>query len=133
MSKSMFIYPNGIPERIEFKGGTIGNKFHGQFCTEDENQQKAIEDHPDFGQINTHKIYLSDTIGSDGSAIWGEEVKEEIKSDVPVQEIEKAAVLGFKEIKAILINDYSVSPDDVKNFKQVQKKIKDLNLNYTLQ
>ena len=147
MSKSMFIYPCGVPTRVEFKGGTLSNKFHGQFTTDDEEIQKGIESHPDFGLINTHKMYLSDILGADGQAVWGEEAttqdstKKELKITLPVFDpidtpedtIELPKIpTGFKEVKAILISKHGVAPDELKNFKQVQKKIKDLNLDYVL-
>ena len=70
MSKSMFIYPNGVPTRIEFSGGTSTNKYHGQFSTKDEATQLAIEAHPDFGTINNAQIYLSDTLDEEGKWIY---------------------------------------------------------------
>ena len=159
MSKSMFIYPGGIATRIEFKGGTIGNGYHGQYSTSDEDMQKAVESHPDFGPIRTSRIYLSDTIGSEGQAVWGEDakipikiVKEkkvkviDLKPELPKdednldegnldEEVKKELPhipTGFKEVKEALITLHGVSPDEVKNFPQLKKKVKDLNLEYVL-
>lgn len=124
MSKSMFIYPNGVPTRIEFSGGTSSNKYHGQFSTKDEATQLAIEAHPDFGTINNAQIYLSDTLDEEGNAVWGiAEPKIEIKEEDPV--------IGFSEVKAILI-EMGVPLDKLKNLPQVKKLVKEMNLPYTL-
>jgi len=142
MSKSMLVLKKGIATRIEFKGGSAANNYHGQYATSDEDIQKGIESHKDFGSILTHQIYLSDTIGANGQAVYGDQVQT-VNTEVVVTEdlatdsnkevvVEESIKLGYKEVKALLIEKHGVSPDQVKNVMQAKKLIKDLKLKYIL-
>lgn len=139
----MLVLKKGIATRIEFKGGSAANNYHGQYATSDEDIQKGIESHKDFGSILTHQIYLSDTIGANGQAVYGDQELQPVNTDVVVTEylatdkdkedvVEESQKLGYKEVKALLIEKHGVSPDQVKNVMQAKKLIKDLKLKYIL-
>ena len=60
ISASKLICVGGALTRIEFKGGNYMSDNCGMFSTSDPNMQKAIEELPDFGNKNTHDIFISE-------------------------------------------------------------------------
>lgn len=130
MSASILVYANKKPLRVKFEGGVRSTGFHGQYSTSDETIQKAIEASPEFGNKLTHKIYLSDIIGEDGNFCDTVTVKKEKPKAVQYHQVEE--IKGFQAVKQLLISKYGISADELKNFKQVEKKLKDLNLSYEL-
>jgi hypothetical protein len=127
MSRSMLIYVNESPRRVEFYGGSKWNGGCGQFTTADESLQKAIEMDHRFGNIATHEIYLDGIFGEE-TAVAPEAVQEVVETN----EAPAPTKSTFQEAKQLLIEKYGVTPDEVKNFPQVKKKIKELGLSIEL-
>ena len=112
-SSSMLFWVGDKPRRVEFNGGSRMNGGHGQFATEDEALQKAIESHHDFGSIQTSQIYLDYT--SEPEQVI-EKVVEEVEEIIPSK-------IDFATAKQLLI-EKGISPDELKNFPQVKKQAK---------
>lgn len=119
ISASILVYVQGKPERIEFRQGTFGTNYHGQFSTTDERIQRAIEKDAKFGTLHTGQIYLYETVVEP-------EAKPVTKAEPEIIAEKKELVknsnqMTFVQAKQHLI-EKGVSPDELKNFLQVKSQ-----------
>ena len=120
ISASILVYVQGKPERIEFRQGTFGTNYHGQFGTTDERIQRAIEKDAKFGTLHTGQIYLYETV-VEPEAKPITKAEPEIIAEKPVSVLPTAGQMTFVQAKQHLI-EKGVSPDELKNFLQVKSQ-----------
>lgn len=120
ISASILVYVQGKPERIEFRQGTFGTNYHGQFSTPNEQLQQAIENDAKFGTLHTGQIYLYETVGEPEVKAVVQEAPE-IIAEKPVSVLPTSGQMTFVQAKQHLI-EKGVSPDELKNFLQVKSQ-----------
>lgn len=119
ISASILVYVQGKPVRVEFRQGTFGTDFHGQFSTSDEALQRAIEKDAKFGTLHSGMIYLYETYGESETA--PEVVVEPEIIPEPNKPEEGSKSMTFVQAKQYLI-EKGISPDELKNFLQVKSQ-----------
>ena len=131
-SASIILFDNNKPVRVEFKGGSSRNNYHGQFATSDEKIQQLIESDKRFGDLQKGTIYLWENF-ADEPAVAGTVQTEPIEQpekevNAPAQTSPNAnTVWDFKTTKAFLL-EKGVEPDKLKNFPQVKAAAKEYGI-----